>query len=97
MMYTFDITKYINCVSIVSSLRLKYKRFIPKGCKDIETIELKVLAMHINRRNSGPPDFSALGALTDYTWQRHLAEKIRFKYIVYKTNNKYYEILTIYE
>ena len=45
MMYTFDITKYINCVSIVSSLRLKYKRFIPKGCKDIETIELKVLAM----------------------------------------------------
>ena len=40
---------------------------------------------------------SAPIALTDYTWQRHLAEKSRFKCIAYKTNNKYYEILTIYE
>ena len=77
MTYSFDMTKYINCVSTVSSLRLKYKRFIPKGCKDIETIELKVLAMHLNRRNSGPPDFSALDALNVYTWQRHLAGKSR--------------------
>ena len=34
----------------------------------------------------------ALDALNDYTWQKHLVEKC----IVYKTNNKYYEILTIY-
>ena len=35
--------------------------------------------------------------LDDYMWQRHLAEKSRFKCVVYKTNNKYFKILTIYE
>ena len=39
---------------------------------------------------------SALDALNDYTWQKHLAEKSRFKCTVYKTNNRCYEILTIY-
>ena len=53
--------------------------------------------VNLKRQNSWPPDVSALDALNDYTWQRHLAEKSRFKCIVYKTNNKYYEILTIYE
>jgi len=53
--------------------------------------------MNFKRRNSWPPDVSALDALNDYLWQRHLAEKRRFKCIVYKTNNKYFEILTIYE
>ena len=48
--------------------------------------------MHLKRRNSWPPDVSALDALNDYVWQR--VEKSRFKCIVYKTNNKYYEILT---
>ena len=44
-----------------------------------------------------PPDVSAFDALNDYMWQRHLAEKSCFKFTVYKTNNKYYEILAIYE
>ena len=52
--------------------------------------------MFFKRRNSWPPDVSQLDALNDFTWQRHLAEKGRFKGIVYKTNNKlkYYKILT---
>ena len=52
--------------------------------------------MHLKCQNNWPPDVSALDALNDYIWQRHLAEKSCFKCIVYKTNNKYYEILTIY-
>ena len=52
--------------------------------------------LHLKRRNSWPPDVSALDALNDYMWQRHLVEKSCFKCIEYKTNNKYYEILTIY-
>ena len=52
--------------------------------------------MFFKRRNSWPPDVSQLDALNDFTWQRHLAEKGRFKGIVYKTNYKlkYYKILT---
>ena len=50
--------------------------------------------MHLKRRNNWPPGVSALDALNDYTWQKHLAEIRRF---VNKTNKKYYEILTIYE
>ena len=53
--------------------------------------------MHLQRRNSWPPDVSALDALNDYMLQSQMAEKSRFKWIVYKTNNKYYEISTIYE
>ena len=53
--------------------------------------------MHLKRRKSWPPDVSALNALNDDTWQRHLAQKSPFKCIVYKTNNTYYEILTINE
>ena len=53
--------------------------------------------MHIKRRNNWPPGVSALDALNDYMWQRNLAEKRLLKCIVYKTNNTYYEILTIYE
>ena len=53
--------------------------------------------MHLKRRNNGPPGVSALDALNDYTRERHLAEKRLLKRIVYQTNNKYYEILTIYE
>ena len=53
--------------------------------------------MPFKRRNISPPDVSALNALNDYTWQGNLAEKSRFKCILYKTSNKYYEILTIYE
>ena len=33
----------------------------------------------------------------DYIWERHLAEKSWFKCIVYKTNNKYFKIITLYE
>ena len=51
--------------------------------------------MHLKRRNSWP--LNALDALNNYTWQRHLAGKKRFECILYKTNNKYYEILTIDE
>ena len=40
--------------------------------------------MHLKRRNSWPPGVSALDGLNDFTWQRHLAEKRRFKCIVYK-------------
>jgi len=40
--------------------------------------------------------YNAIGA-DAITWQRHLAKKNCVKCIVYKTNNKYYEILTIYE
>ena len=53
--------------------------------------------MHLKRRNSWPPDVSALDGLNDYMWQRHLAEKNYFKSTVYLKNNKYYKILTIYE
>ena len=53
--------------------------------------------MHLKRQNSWPQDVSALDALNDYMWQRHLAEKSRFKFTKYKPNNKYYEILTLYE
>ena len=53
--------------------------------------------MDLKRRNSWPPDVSALDSFNDYTWQRHLAEINRFKCIVHKTNSKYYEILTLYE
>ena len=49
--------------------------------------------MYLKRRNSWPPGVSALDALNDYTWQTPR----RFKCIVYKTNNKSHEILTIYE
>ena len=50
---------------------------------------------------SWSPGVSALDALNDSTWQRHLADKIVilshcFKFIVYKTNKKYYEISTKY-
>ena len=31
--------------------------------------------MHLKRRNSWPTDVSALDALHDYTWKRHLSEK----------------------
>ena len=31
--------------------------------------------MHLKRRNNWLPGVSALNALNDYTWQRHLAEK----------------------
>ena len=31
--------------------------------------------MHLKRQNNWPPGVSALNALNDYTWQRHLAEK----------------------
>jgi len=41
--------------------------------------------MHLKRQNSWPLDVIDHDALIDYTC------------IVYKTNNKYYEILTIYE
>ena len=52
--------------------------------------------MHdLKHRNIWWQDVSALDALDDYTWQRHLAEKVVL--IVYKTNNKYFKILTIYE
>ena len=52
----------------------------------------------IQCRNSLPPDVSALDALSDYTIaETPIAEKSRFKCIVYKTNNKYYEILTLYD
>ena len=40
---------------------------------------------------------SLLSMLWIITRGRHLAEKRRLKCIVYKTNNKYYKILTIYE
>ena len=53
--------------------------------------------MHLKRENSWLPEVSALDALNDYAWQRHLVEKSCLKCILYKTNNKYYEILTIYE
>ena len=53
--------------------------------------------MHLKRQNIWPQDVSALHALNDYMWQRHLAEKNSFLQIIYKTNNKYYEILTLYE
>ena len=33
--------------------------------------------MHFKRRISWPSDVSALYALNDYTWQRHLARKSR--------------------
>ena len=35
--------------------------------------------MHLKRRNNWPPGVSALDALNDYKWQRHLAEKTLFK------------------
>ena len=39
--------------------------------------------MHLKRRNNWPPGVSALDALNDYTWKRHLAEKRRLKCIVF--------------
>ena len=54
--------------------------------------------MHLKRRLVCPPGVSALDALNDSTWQRHLAEKNRcFKCIVYKRSKIYYEKLTIYK
>ena len=53
--------------------------------------------MLLRQRNNWPPDVSALNALNDYMWQRHLVGKSRFNCVLYKTNNKNYEILTIYE
>ena len=47
--------------------------------------------------NTWPPDVSALDPLNDYTRQRHLAEKSLLNCSAYKTNNKYYEISTLYE
>ena len=46
----------------------------------------------LKRQNSWPPGVSALDALNDYKWQRHLAEKY-----VCKINKRYFEILTIYK
>ena len=43
--------------------------------------------MHLKCRNSWSPDVSALNVLNDYTWQRHLAEKYRFKSIFRKKTN----------
>ena len=37
----------------------------------------------LKRQNSWPPDDSALDALNDYTWQRHLVEKSCFKCKLY--------------
>ena len=34
--------------------------------------------MHLKRRINWPPGVSALDALNDYMWQRHLAEKKAF-------------------
>ena len=54
--------------------------------------------MHLKRRLVCPPGVSALDALNDSTWQRHLAEKNRcFKCIVYKRSKIYYEKFTIYK
>ena len=50
--------------------------------------------MHLKRRNNWPPGVSALDALKDYTWQRHLAEKTSLK--VNCISNKK-QILTMYE
>ena len=52
--------------------------------------------MHLKRLNSWLPDVSALDALNDYKWQRNLAGKSCFKCTAYITNNKYYEILSLY-
>ena len=41
--------------------------------------------MHLKRRNNWPPGVSALDALNDYTWQRHLVVLIAF-YIKQLTN-----------
>ena len=49
----------------------------------------------MQRRYSWPPDVSALDALYDYTWQRHLGEKSCDKCIVYETINTYYEMYYI--
>ena len=35
-----------------------------------------LFAVHLKRRNSWPPDVSALDALNDYTWQRYLTKKV---------------------
>ena len=51
--------------------------------------------MHLKPQKSLPPDVSALDALNDYTWQSHLVEVLSA--LQYKTNNKHYEILTLYE
>ena len=40
--------------------------------------------MHLKRQNNWPPGVSALDALNDYTWQRHLAEKTSFKVLFIK-------------
>ena len=42
--------------------------------------------MHLKRRINWPPGVSALDALNDNTWQRHLAEKTSF--IVHCISNK---------
>jgi len=47
--------------------------------------------MHLKRRNSWPPDVSALDALNDI----HVAETSLKKCT--NTNTKYYKILTIHE
>ena len=53
--------------------------------------------MHLKRQNSWPPDVSAQDALNDYTLQRHLVEKVVISALYKKTNDKFYEILTLYE
>ena len=35
--------------------------------------------MNLKRQTSWPPGVSAFDTLNDYTWQRHLAEKMSFK------------------
>ena len=40
--------------------------------------------MILKRRNSWPPDVSALDALNDYTWQRQLAEKVVLNPLYFK-------------
>ena len=49
-----------------------------------------------NPLNSWPLYVSAFDALNDYTWQTP-SRKSPFKCKVQRTNNKYYEILTIQE
>ena len=55
--------------------------------------------MHLKRRKSWPPYVSALDALSDECGRDTSSGKSPFKCIGYKTktNNKYYEILTINE
>ena len=89
----------------MSTRQMSIRRIGTRLLKLLKTTYTEECSVHTNsescnirkRRNSWPPYVSAFDALNDYVWQRHLVEKSRFKCIVYKTNNKYYEILTIYK